>query len=213
MTHLFSLNITDYDSWREHDNRLSHFFHKSVVIFIVLFLLLVAVLSFYGMIAKEDIYVTLDDFSVTIGQEDNKRESVIYLTGITPYEIVNTHPLVDAKFAKLYFAKKIENVFSKTYVKILNAHIRLIQSGQKEDQMKKKSVLVRQIDTGIIYATLSPVDENNRNMISMLANLKTDENYIRKAKIIFGETSLFKYWIRKIFGNSDLANVASSFMQ
>lgn len=214
MIRLFSLDILDIVLWREHDNRLARFLYRSVMTFVCLLTLMIAILLCYGLIAKEDIYIALDDFSITIEGDKNANEPAIYLTGIVPYDIMNAHSLSNAKFAKLYFSKEVNNLFKRTYVRILDINVKRFQSGMRTWQRKNDVLLVKEIDTGVLSARLSPKDERNIDLVPVLVNMKgNDNNKIKKAKIIFGESSLLEYWLKQLFSKNSIANAAGRLIQ
>lgn len=205
------LEMTNLSSWQERFFKINRVLKLSCVGYVLIIVLLLAALLIAGLSIKEDITVTIRQFSISAPPSEAGTDYPLFFEGVVPYDLKKIHKSEDIHFAKLYFISSEEEhigqrkiLISLKDVKIINAD-EFTHANSSETAIHKTHLLVP-MKMGILKADMSRISADGADIITILNDMENRDvgDGIEKVKIVLGETTILEFWLNKMFSRSPL---------
>lgn len=172
-----------------------------------------------GILTKEDASITVEDFYVGIDSGDKLNEYSIKFAGLVPSDFVDDLDLKKINKIKFYFnpaIKELQKENFKSSAEVRDVSFKSLSVLRDKDKYYFSQYLsdfkvVRPLEAGLLTMRASNVDLNGNNLIEIMNNHQSGDEYsdtIKKAKVVFGERSLLRFWIKKLFDKSTILKKA-----
>jgi hypothetical protein len=209
---LLILKKYSIDWWKKRYKNIFKYLHLSFYIYLSILIAFIAVLLYHGLNEREEIALTITDFSVLYNEDLDGIKIDFY--GVVPKEVVDSYGINNIKKGKLYINAS-NSVLHSDIVRMSLGNIKfreLHSSAEGYGQHQKNIERFLSRSGGAKVGVLSGVIEINRidqKFDFMKSIISGDPSAffnkkIKKIKIIMGDTPILKFWAEKLFFKSDV---------
>lgn len=193
------------------NQKINHCLSTICYTYISVIIIIFASITITCLNTEEDITLILDDFSISISS-DPQDKYPIYLTGLVPASAKDIFSFSSNLTFKINLSQKLSHALGEKQKIRINAenisthHIKGQEKSPYSSQYLKNLKIIKPIKMDLLTAHLPAHDTAGDDVYAALSKLPAEElsNSIEKVRIVLGETTLFQYWLNKIFNKSPL---------
>ena len=213
------LDVTDLGLWRRRFLRVNQVFKFACGGYVILLLALLAVLLVVGFAVKEDVSVTIENFSISTVEGEEATDYPLLFEGVVPVELGDVVPEESIRLIKLYVVPSEAGRIGRRKLTALVEHPRISRATESvtfrssETTIRDRHPLVP-MKMGIFEARMSRMTSDGIDIVAATDAMgrRGVSDGIEKAKIVLGQTTILEFWIKKMFSRSPLYKQMSRFV-
>jgi len=213
------LEMTNLRLWRQRFFNVNRVLKLSCSGYVVLIVLLLAIFLTVGFSVKEDISMTIEQFSISAIHGEEMTAYPFSFEGVVPYDLKDVYEPEDIRLAKLYITPlEVKHVGQRKMlvhlndVRILKASEFIFAQPQRPAARERRFLVPMRM--GMLKASMSRMSVDQVDIAAILGDMERRgvTNGIEKVKIILGEMTLIEFWLKKMFSKSPLFKEMSPFV-